>query len=53
MVASSQFTVALRWLVWAARTARAMVSELPISTTVLISAGHDFAIDLLASANAS
>ncbi len=52
MVASSQFTVALRWLVWAARTDSAMVSELPMSTTVLTRPGT-MAIDLLAAANAS
>ena len=52
IVASSQLTVALRWLVWAARTASAMVSELPISTAVL-NRPHEIAIDLLAWANAS
>ena len=52
IVASSQLTVALRWLVCAARTASAIVSELPISTTVLNSP-HEMAIDLLAATNAS
>ena len=52
IVASSQLTVALRWLVCAERTASAMVSELPMRTAVLNSP-HEMAIDLLAWANAS
>ena len=52
IVASSQLTVALRWLVWAERTASAIVSELPMRTAVLNNP-HEMAIDLLAWANAS
>ena len=47
IVTSSQLTVALRLLVCAARTASAIVSELPIRTAVL-NRPHEIAIDLLA-----
>ena len=52
IVRMSQLTVARRLLVCAARTASAIVSELPISTAVL-RAPQKMSIELLAAANAS
>ena len=52
MVRRIQPTVALRLLVWAARTPMAIVSELPMRTTVL-SAPQKSVIDELAARNAS